>query len=380
VSRSKPISSQGIVSLIITLLILEAFIHRGQAQSYNFEVQTIPLKGEFINFSGKCFMQDSEGFMWLGSAEGLYRYYGTGVKVYRHIPNNENSLSNNFIMDLYEDSEGVIWIGTKDGLNRFDKYTETFKCYRNQAGDSSSITWGEINKIAEDREGNLWIANDGGFNRFDRGTETFNNYRILRDPDAPIKRPFQIFSLIPDKEYLWLTTGDGLYRYTVPSGYLKKIKEAFPPFVMDVLIDRSERYWLKCHKGILLMDARELSYKPFPNRPGNSRKITDQVMRTMLEDGSGNIWIRSLEGIYCYNQALELKYFLEHGHIYPRNYGITEMTKEMFLDNTGAIWFFSPEGLNQISNIKQNFQIYTSDTTLLKPSRAFTDWTEIRTR
>jgi ligand-binding sensor domain-containing protein len=80
----------------------------------------------------------------------------------------------------------------------------------------------------------------------------------------------------------------------------------------------------------------------------------------MLEDASGNIWVRSYEGIYCFNQALELKYFLEHSHTYPMDYASQEMTKEMFIDNTGAIWYFSPEGINQLRRIKQNFQIYTT--------------------
>ena len=93
---SKPEPNQRIVPLLITILILGAVIYRVSAQSYSYEIQSIPLKGDFIDFSGLCFMQDNDGFMWFGSTEGLYRYQGTSVKVYRHLIEQRNELRKHF--------------------------------------------------------------------------------------------------------------------------------------------------------------------------------------------------------------------------------------------------------------------------------------------
>ena len=82
-------------------------------------------------------------------------------------------------------------------------------------------------------------------------------------------------------------------------------------------------------------------------------------MRTMFEDMAGNIWIRTFDGIYCYNQELELRYFLEHS--LPENYETQGLTKEMIIDNTGNIWYYSQDGINQIINKGRNFRTYDSD-------------------
>jgi ligand-binding sensor domain-containing protein len=207
VITSHPISNQRIILLIFTILILGAVSQSVSAQSYSYEVQTIPLKGDFINFNGLSFAQDRDGFIWFGSSEGLYRYEGTSVKVFRHIINDEQSLSNNYVHDLLVDSKGILWIGTNYGLNRFDKYTESFIRYLHDPQDTTSMIPGRIHKIVEDRHKNIWIGTTEGFCRFDRESEVFINYPVTMLGNEAIEPLNQIFSLYPDQEdHLWLFT------------------------------------------------------------------------------------------------------------------------------------------------------------------------------
>ena len=75
-----------------------------------------------------CIIQDSKGFMWFGTQDGLNRYNGYDFKVYEHIPDNENSLSENYIYSICERSSGDIWIGTNGGgINIFDRGKDQFK-------------------------------------------------------------------------------------------------------------------------------------------------------------------------------------------------------------------------------------------------------------
>ncbi len=71
-----------------------------------------------------CILQDSKGFMWFGTEDGLDRYDGYSFKVYRHDPDNPNSINDNYVMSIYEDRSGFLWIGTLSGLDRFDRKTE----------------------------------------------------------------------------------------------------------------------------------------------------------------------------------------------------------------------------------------------------------------
>jgi signal transduction histidine kinase/DNA-binding response OmpR family regulator len=80
----------------------------------------------------------------------------------------------------------------------------------------------------------------------------------------------------------------------------------------------------------------------------------------MLEDSQGNIWIRTPYAIFCYNKELELKYDLEMFTNAATAQGMF-MIKEMYVDNTGAIWFYSSEGIHQLINKRRNFKVYRSD-------------------
>src|SRR5512145_2514420 len=74
--------------------------------------------------------QDSRGFMWLGTEDGLNRYDGYTFKTYKPDPDVPESLSDRWITAIVEDAEGYLWIGTRQGgLNRFDPRTETFIHY-----------------------------------------------------------------------------------------------------------------------------------------------------------------------------------------------------------------------------------------------------------
>jgi ligand-binding sensor domain-containing protein len=74
-------------------------------------------------------LEDKQGFMWIGTQDGLNRYDGYRFKTYRHDVNDSHSLSSNWITALYQDDDGFLWVGTHDGLNRFDPLSQKFEHY-----------------------------------------------------------------------------------------------------------------------------------------------------------------------------------------------------------------------------------------------------------
>ncbi|HTF04344.1 MAG TPA: two-component regulator propeller domain-containing protein, partial [Bacteroidia bacterium] len=71
-----------------------------------------------------AFLQDRDGFIWVGTQDGLNRYDGYAFTVYRTVPNDTNSLCDNFILSLAEDNDGTIWIGTRNGLCAYRKSSD----------------------------------------------------------------------------------------------------------------------------------------------------------------------------------------------------------------------------------------------------------------
>lgn len=106
-----------------------------------------------------CAMQDSYGFIWLGTSDGLNRYDGRGNKVYRNVLNDKFSLENNFVEALIE-VDGNIWVGTNSGLYIYDRGTDRFSYFDKTTQYGVSIS-SEIKKIVKAQNGLLWIATLG---------------------------------------------------------------------------------------------------------------------------------------------------------------------------------------------------------------------------
>jgi len=165
-----------------------------------------------------CIFQDSKGFIWLGTEEGLNRYDGYNCKIFRHNPDDPASLSNNTVQAILEDDSCNLWIGTFDGLDRFNMKTEEFTHFRNKPDDSSSISGNSVISIIKDRSGILWIGTyRGGLNKLVPNNEndslpTFIRYKPNANDPTSICGD-EINSICEDKSgVIWLGTNNGLSR------------------------------------------------------------------------------------------------------------------------------------------------------------------------
>ena len=119
-------------------------------------------------------LQDSRGFLWFGTFDGLNRYDGYQFKIFRNIPGDSTSLSNNNILSICEDNSSNIWIGTMGGgLNKYNRDKDNFIHYSQVTDDSTSISDNFVRTIIEDHQGKLWIGTNNGLNIFDPKTEQF---------------------------------------------------------------------------------------------------------------------------------------------------------------------------------------------------------------
>jgi len=122
--------------------------------------------------------------------------------------NTSHGLSNNNVQKVFQDSKGFIWVGTTDGLNRYDGYS--FKTFRNDQQDTTSIIHNSIFSIFEDLSGNIWIGSEGGLSLFLNETQTFQNFIYEPVPDVPdqaIRWIAGVFSIIQIEEnVLWMGT------------------------------------------------------------------------------------------------------------------------------------------------------------------------------
>ena len=155
----------------------------------NLKFKRLSVEAGLSHSTVNCILQDSRGFMWFGTDDGLNKYDGYSFTVYKHNPDDPFSISHNQIWSLFEDSSGILWIGTfGGGLNRFDRDSEKFTHY--DANDFQNLTdepeefRNVVRYIAENPPGVLWIATyGGGLVKFDVKSGFFTSY--APDPTDP---------------------------------------------------------------------------------------------------------------------------------------------------------------------------------------------------
>ena len=114
----------------------------------------------------QAFLQDQEGFPWIGTQDGLNRFDGYSFLVFRPDPHNPNSISSGEIFSLSQSSNGTIWIGTNAGLNRYDPVTGKFQHWAHSDYDQASLVDNTVNVVYEDSRGTLWVGTSKGLDRY----------------------------------------------------------------------------------------------------------------------------------------------------------------------------------------------------------------------
>lgn len=124
-----------------------------------------------------------------------------------------DGLSQSTVFTIIQDSRGFLWFGTEDGLNRFDG--KDFKVYRRDHDDPASIGDNWVLSIAEDQHGDLWIATlGGGLNRYDAETDRFERFTSFTAFGGSAGREIETYCVIVDRTGdVWIGSSNGLIRY-----------------------------------------------------------------------------------------------------------------------------------------------------------------------
>jgi signal transduction histidine kinase/ligand-binding sensor domain-containing protein len=285
-------------SLILLLLLLNLPVD-GQEDYVRFKRLTI---NDGLSLSSVyCIYQDSKGFIWFGTEDGLNKYDGQSVTVYGATTDQYNILANKWIELIYEDKSGMIWLGSRGGLTKYNPRNGNFSSLRHDPSDPQTLSNDTITAIATDLQNEVWVGTFRGLNRVNRITNEVE--RI--EPDEPGLEGLtgKITGLIQDESgTFWIATEQGLFSYDYKSRLFFNetagglISRDTPVRCMS---SGDNAIMLNTAAGLIRMD---LSLAANHKRISVSKDTSQEngEILAVLSDGLGQIWFQKEEGLYLY--------------------------------------------------------------------------------
>jgi diguanylate cyclase (GGDEF)-like protein len=231
--------------------------------------------------------QTPDGYLWVGSQEGLARFDGVTFTTFDS--HTTRGVLDNFIHALFTDRTGTLWIGASDGLLRYEGNGRFVPAWNSATEPTTSAR-----QVTEDGAGRLWVSmgSDGtsgpkGLLRYRNGIES-----ILTTKDG-LSSNVVSYSAFDRDGNLWLATSNGIdvlaggrvvRRYTTADGLADNV-------VRVVLVDRAGTVWAGTEKG--LSSLKNGRFSSFTTRDG----LADDRILRLLEDRDGVLWIATGRGV-----------------------------------------------------------------------------------
>ncbi|MDZ7871227.1 MAG: two-component regulator propeller domain-containing protein [Rheinheimera sp.] len=313
--------------------------------------------------------QDQQGFLWIGTQHGLYRFDGQQVKAWQADPAKTNAMSADWVSSLLVDRQGILWIGTRyGGLNRFNPATEQFSRVPlpTLPGEQQQV---EISVVYQDPAGELWVGTYGGgllrwdpdnarletvalplpLNELDSlyintlfrdssgylwigtGNAPLRNRSVLQGgairwhPQQGHKQLLSVHSsalttaavtaITADAQgQIWLTSyGGGLYRFDSASGILQAERNQ-PDLLQqglltDIRFDRNGGRWVSSYdKGLWFAPADSDRWQLFKANPLVSYQLPSNNLTGLLFDQQHTLWLKTPVGVFGFSaQAQQVR-------------------------------------------------------------------------
>ncbi|MEO8701563.1 MAG: two-component regulator propeller domain-containing protein [Kofleriaceae bacterium] len=247
----------------------------------------------------QAIIQDDLGFLWFGTQDGLARYDGISMRVYRPVESDPSSISGGYITAITLDKTGKLWIGTDNkGVDLYDPATDKFTRFLH-GQDSGSLSSEGVNAILKDKQDRVWFAmSGGGLNRFDPTTGKFADYLT-----APLDA--SITALDSDgSSNLWLGTADaGVIRWNPTDNKAQKYSLAAAdstvnPAVNAIKASSSGKIWIGTEgEGVFVLDPTSGKITRFRHDPANLDSLSHDHISVLFEDRQGGIWVGTNNGL-----------------------------------------------------------------------------------
>lgn len=371
-----------------TLLILALFIvffssfARAERMTFKNLTPEMGLSHGDVN----CFYQDHEGFMWIGTVDGLNKYDGVSFTVYKYDQKDTNSLPNSCIIGIYEDTKNNLWIGTAttDGLCRYKRETDSFERIRYTDGQNRKVE-NIVTTLFEDNSGKLWMCTSNGVYWFD----TENNITHPCFTDVFGMEILVNFNEIHQDKHgvLWFISEDqtygGIIKYNPATNETERYNTQHPIFklqenaVYSFLIDKQDNIWIGGYSsGLSMINQQTKKITNFRKELSTNLSFNNQYFPTLAQTDDGIILIGTEDGLSVFDP--DKKQIIGHYTANGSNVSIlSNSIKSIFIGDDGIVWLGCwAGGVSVYDKRLEKFTLYRNDEQTGYTFNAVTDFAE----
>ena len=267
-----------------------------------------------------CVYKDKDGFVWVGTNDGLNLLDGSSIKVFRHIDGDSNSVSGSGISTIAEDDAGNIYVGNGQGLCHYDKKR---KCFSTVGLPQSP--YGNANGISAfvwDQQRNLWLATEGGLVMYDQQNKKFYPYfnTSVEEESLPLYSNRLRSMILNTDGKLWIGTADGLWTFDIKTHVFKKIihknnNAFYHPLCLTVCADHEHNIWAGFwNVGLKKVDIHTGKIYDY-HAPENSSNTIQSISEVKQPAGNYILWLNgklaafdeSVDSFFYFRQPLTEK-------------------------------------------------------------------------
>ncbi|MCB0456518.1 MAG: two-component regulator propeller domain-containing protein [Flavobacteriaceae bacterium] len=359
-----------------------------------------------------CIYQDKLGFMWFGTQDGLNRFDGYQYLHFKNERSNPNSLSDNYIWELYEDDANTLWIGTfGGGLNSMDLTTGEIKNYKHKPEDPNKFPSNRIFSITEYPKGILWLGCNEGLIRFDKETKKSRLFLSKKNTEGTLEDNYVGIVVADNYGSLWLRSDKGLTQFdttkneavfyqkspfsnNIDLGDIFDIKKignkmlvscnagvieidpiqrkdtlliATPtvkidnrlPTIKKMLVLKNQRIILGTNIGLLIYNLRTNQYETFTQDPEDTKSLSHSDVISLFQSNEGIIWVGTRNGL---NKIEKEKPDFIHIRSIAGKKRLSNKNVNSFMEeNDSLLWVGTTDGLNLYNKKNNSFTIFRKE-------------------
>lgn len=346
------------------LLLFILLVGKLICQSQDIQFSNVGINDGLSNSTVYAVIQDSKGFMWFGTQNGLNKYDGYNFTVFKNIPFDSTSLSDNWIQALFEDSKGNIWVGTHSGgVSKYDRNRGIFINYTNDPENPNSLVNNRVWSLREDKNLNMWVGTSSGLEKINIETGEITHY-LSNEISSRINNAVNTIHF--DKEgFIWVGTwGSGLFKLNQQGQILENyIFDDHPSNITAsnkikvVFEDKEGNFWLGTNQdGLIKFNSKTGEYKYYINDPKNPYSLSFNSILSIIEDRKSNLWIGTHNGGLNRFDRKEEKFYVYKNEVNNPYSLSNDWVPAIYEDKIGTIWIGSDRGVDKFMPDKLVFK------------------------